>query len=88
MKKLIALFLLVTAIISIVFAGLKIKEYNEIKTGTNEEDIKEIEDKIELVKQETLTKQKELEELKESKKEELELLNLWQEKINQIRSYL
>ena len=88
MKKIIAVILLVTSIISVTFAGLKIKEYNDIKNGTSEEDIKEIDEKIEKVKQETLAKQKELEELKESKKDEIDLLKVWQEKVNQIQSYL
>ena len=88
MKKIVLIVLIIVAVISLTIAGLKIKDYNEIKTGTTDEEIREVEKQITEVDQDVEKKRQELEELKESKKDQIEEIEKWQEKTNQIRSYI
>jgi peptidoglycan hydrolase CwlO-like protein len=88
MKKLVLFLLLIISISSLVLAGIKVVEYNDIKTGTTEDEISLIENEIKEVEEEITEKEKELNNIKESKKEELEEIDKWQKMVDQIKSYM
>ena len=86
MKKIILVVLLLISVSSLAIGILKYKEYNdEPKANDNTEEvenqIKEVEVEIEKVKEK-------YQEIKEEKKEELEIIESWQERIKTIKDYI
>lgn len=86
MKKIIILILFFVAAISAYFGINKYSEYKNKKYEDNHTE--EIEKEIEEVEEEIKEKQEELEKTKNDNKEVLEEIELWQGKIDVIKSHL
>ena len=81
--------LVIITVISVSICILKVYEYYSDKNNNyTEESLKEIEEEITQVDEEINKKEKEIEEIKESKKEEVELIELWQKRVKEIQDYI
>ena len=89
MKKFILIILIVLSAVSLVFGGLKVKEYYDDKKKENhKDDITELENKIKEVEVKVEEKKDELEKEKAVKEAELKEVELWQKKVDTMASYL
>lgn len=89
MKKVMFCLLTLITLISMIICGLKIKEYDEERFVHKYDETKSnTEIKIKEVNKEIDEKNVELENTKELKKEEVEIVELWKKKVEEIKQYL
>ena len=89
MKKVVLCLLVVITIASIVICGLKNKEYDKDRLTDKFDLTKEnTEIKIKETEAEINQKKEQLTNIKEAKKEEVELAELWKKKVEEIKQYL
>ena len=89
MKKIIMGITLIVSIVSIIFTSLEIKDYYSIKKSNDgKKMIDDITKKIEIKEKEIEDKTTEEEKLKEENKDKVEIIESWQKKKEEIKSYL
>ena len=86
MKKIVAIVLFLISLLSIVLVLTKYNDYSKItKTKSNDEEINE---EIKKIDEEIINKSKEYESIKEENKDLIKELEVWQERVAKVKSYL
>ena len=89
MKKVISIILILLSIGSLIFGGIKLKEYlDDSKNGNKSKDIENIEKRITETENKIKEKTEEIEKVKEEKKDEIKVVEEWQKKVEKMESYL
>ena len=86
MKKIIIIVLFLISLLSIVLVLTKYNDYSKItKTKSNDEEINE---EIKKIDEEIIIKSKEYESIKEENEDLIKELEVWQERVAKVKSYL